>query len=449
MEGVRPVTTSSLLLRGARRMDAAAMPQADILIAGGAIQAIDSVGSLSASHIIDLDGAWVMPGVIDAHTHPIHRETFATVGHAAPFGGVTTTLQHLYPEPREALASALERGRNGAAESAADFGFHLRITPERVENWARELPDRDDVLSVKVFLAHGTPGISSSLGELYEVMTAASRIGMPVIVHAEFGDVAIRHERRVGSAGDLRAFDASRPSDLEAACVSAVCALAHLAGSQAYIAHVSSALALQAAIAARTAGASVLVETCAHYLFLDHDAPLGGLAKCTPPLRSKQDRALLREAVAAGDVDVVASDHCGYGPDEKSHQVEESGNGLPGVELLLPLLLDVVVREDWLNHQQLARILCSGPADAFGLVTKGRLAPGMDADVVVIDPGTSWTVQDDQLHDMSFYSPYAGYELRGGISAVFRRGELLVRNGELVSGGGGRLVTRTAAEPVR
>jgi dihydropyrimidinase len=436
------VTDASLLLRGARRMDAATMPKADILIVDGTIQVIDSAGSLSASHLVDLDGAWVMPGVIDAHTHPIHRETFATLGHAGPFGGVTTTLQHLYPEPREALASALERGRHGAAESAADFGFHLRITPERVETWGRELSDRDDVLAVKVFLAHGRPGISCSLGELYEVMTVASRIGVPVIVHAEFGDVLIRHERHAGPASDLRAFDASRPSELEAACVSAVCALSHLTGSKAYIAHVSSALALQAAIAARAAGASVLVETCTHYLFLDHDLPLGGLAKVTPPLRSKHDVALLREGVVAGDVDVIASDHCGYGPDEKSYRLEESGNGVPGIELLLPLLLDVVLREDWLNHQQLVRILSSGPADAFGLATKGRLAPGMDADIVIIDPSASRTVHDDQLHDVSFYSPYSGYDLRGGISAVYRRGDLLVRDGELVNGGGGWLVTR-------
>jgi dihydropyrimidinase len=418
-------STSRVVIRGARRIEHRAEEPLDILIADERIVAIGSAGELTAPEVVDAAGLVVMPGVIDAHVHPIHDETFESVGSAAPFGGVTTVLLHLYPDPGEPYPDAIARMVEGASRGRADFGAHVRLTPDRLGEDLESIVAAGG-LSAKAFLAHIDPAVQMTLGDLSIAMSKCAKAKIPLIVHAELGDVI--NALGTGTVDSLDDLSSLRSDLIEAAAVDAAAAVAASTGCTLYIPHISSAQALLAARRARQEpGPPIWTETCPHYLFLDAGDDLGGLGRVLPPLRGQDDVIALRRAVADGTVDVVGSDHCGHGPASKQKgDVAGSKAGLPGVELLAPLLVDAVLGEGWLSGRRLVSVLASRPAELFGLSTKGQLLPGYDADLVLIDPQASWTVGRERLHDASFYSPYEGRKLRGDVCQVWRRGERII-----------------------
>jgi dihydropyrimidinase len=425
-------------LRGALLPDRPEEGARDVLITGGKIADVAAAGTIEAAQTVDLSGAWLLPGVVDAHVHPIHAETFASVGEESVRGGITTVLNHLYPEPGEPVDSAVRRAAGEARQSAADFGFHVRITPDRLADGPPgPLPglDRvaqiDGVLAVKVFLAHGNPDVACRPEQLVFVAAAARDAGLPVIVHAEFGQVISALESVLGQARDLRSHDLLRSAHLEAAAVATVAAIAQRLNARVYIAHLSSPEAVRSMLQAREAGTRILGETCPHYLALDTDHQPDSNGRVTPPLRSPDARREMRSLVAGGALDVLASDHCGYDAHDKPQDdFTAADNGLPGLDTMLNLMLDAVLAEGgWLTARQLVELLCTGPARAFGVSGKGTLSPGTDADLVVVDPAGSTVASAYPSAIATAPSPYAGRQLRGRVVDVLRRGEYAVRNG--------------------
>ncbi|MFF2327129.1 MULTISPECIES: dihydroorotase family protein [unclassified Streptomyces] len=417
----------------------------DIVTRAGRIVAVTAAGETEGAEVVDLDGLQALPGVIDAHTHPIHDETFESVGAAAPRGGVTTALHHLYPEPGEPYADAVARATASARLGQADYGFHVRITPDRLPEGLAALAPLSPVVGAKLFLAHSDPSVMSSYGDLYTALRQARDAKVRIVVHAELGEVLNLHEKVVGDYADLDAFQAARPTSLEAAAVATVGAIAEMTNGPVYIAHVSAPEALDVARAARDRGVDIAVESCPHYFFLDATAPLGGLGRVTPPLRRPEKAAAMRDAISrGGSVDVMGSDHCGYGEHEKfADDVTASSNGLPGIELMLPLFLDAAASPDsWVTPRRVVELLCEGPARTFGITRKGRIAPGFDADLTLVDPAGSWTVDGGALADRSFYSPYHGRTLKQRIERVYRRGEQIYSYQDDVTGGEGAPVAK-------
>jgi dihydroorotase-like cyclic amidohydrolase len=185
---------------------------------------------------------------------------------------------------------------------------------------------------------------------------------------------------------------------------------------------------------------------------LDSDSPVGSLGRVTPPLRAASSVEAMR--LLAGDpesgIDVLASDHCGYAAEEKPvDDFAHAGNGLPGLDSLVPLLLDAVLGQGWLTPTDLVRLAAKGPAATFGLVAKGRLAPGADADLVIVDPAGTTTLSSQPPGPATAQSPYGERPLRGSITDVLRRGVPLVRETELTdaaTAGGGSPVVRKEPE---
>jgi dihydropyrimidinase len=440
------VTASELCLRGGLLPDRPELGPVDVLIAADKIQSIAPVGQLNARQVVDISETWLLPGVVDAHVHPIHAETFSSVGNESVLGGITTVLNHLYPNPGEHLEDAVNLATQQASRASADFGFHIRITPDRLGKplgLAAVTAQMPSVLSVKAFLAHSNPDVECRPDQLVSIIAEATAAGLPVIVHAEFGRVIASLETVLGPAGDLQAHDQLRSAELEAACVAAVAAIAHRLDGRLYIAHLSSPEAVKAFVRARKAGTRILGETCPHYLFLDtsHRPDIDG--RVTPPLRSPGQREQLKELVSAGALDVLASDHCGYDAAEKpTDDFVAAGNGLPGLDSMLAIMLDAVIDGHWLRPGALVRLLCSGPARAFGLVGKGFLVPGADADLIVVDPAGTSAALAHPPGVATAASPYGGRQLHGKIVDVLRRGEYAVRDGLATGLADGRSVIR-------
>jgi dihydropyrimidinase len=230
----------------------------------------------------------------------------------------------------------------------------------------------------------------------------------------------------------MDAFVETRPAILEAEAVGRAIAMAQVAGCPLYIPHVSARLALDEIAAAKSHGFSVFGETCPQYLTLTNDdlAKRGPLLKIGPPLRTDEDRSALWRGLADGVLDCVASDHA---PKEKTIDDEFSTApyGSPQLETMLPLLFDEGVVEDRLGLSRLVEVTSEAPARIFGLYPrKGALEVGSDADLVIVDPDASWTIERATQHSNAPYSAYEGRAIRGRPILTMRRGEVLVEGGE-------------------
>jgi dihydropyrimidinase len=436
-----PATTPTVV-RGGLLPDRPEHGPVDVLVAEGRILRVANAGALDAPTRLDIHGAWLLPGFVDAHVHPIHAETLASVGDAAPVNGITTVLNHFYPRLDESLLEAAWRARREASHGAADYGFHVRVTPDRLDpgrrhqslsEQLRQIATAPGVVSVKAFLAHTDPTVMVSAAQLTHVLHAASLAGLPVVVHAEPGDVLAVLDGLEGTAKSLTEHDRRRAPDLEAATIALAAAVARAVGARLYVAHLSSEMAVQAVNRARALGTSVRGESCAHYMALDSSASLGSLGRVAPPLRPASSVAAMRRLAADADsgIDVIASDHCGYAAEEKPlDDFAGAGNGLPGLDSLVPLLLDAVLGDGWLTPSDVVRLTARGPAETFGLVSKGRIEPGADADLVVVDPGGTTELSTSPSGPSTAHSPYGERRLRGAVTHVLGRGVLLVRESE-------------------
>jgi dihydropyrimidinase len=412
--------------------------EGDVGIAGGRIVAIGRDLSVSGADVIDASGCLVLPGVVDAHVHPIHAETMETISEAAIYGGVTTLLHHIYVDPGRGLIETLEAAREeGEATSLVDFGLHARLA--HVRDRLAELPEAISmgVGSFKLFTAYRSRGVMSEDSELFLAMERIGALGGLAMTHAENGAIIDEVEARFRADGRVRAEDYpdTRPVAAEAEAVNRVAAIARITRCPLYVVHISSAEALTALITARIRGQEVYAETCPHYLVWTAGEAMprfGARAKIAPPLRSRSDVDELWRAVADGRIDVVASDHSAFAPEEKDTEgILEAGFGAPGTETMLSIVYEEGVYAERIRLERLVAVLAEAPARIFGLRTKGFIAPGKDADIVVFDPRTT-SVLTDRQHGRAYYSLYAGMTVHGRPRIVLRRGKRVLDGAGLV-----------------
>lgn len=444
-----------LVIAGGTVVTSAGRYEADLGISDGLIRAVGADLS-GGAEVIDATGCLLLPGVIDAHVHPIHAENMATTSEAAAFGGVTTLLHHIYDDPEQGLVDNLRAAQEeGEATSLLDFGVHARLT-----NVRRQLDELAGavamgVSSFKMFTAYRSRGIMTDDGDLLLAMERIGQLGGLAMCHAENGGIIDVLEERARGEGRTRPLDypATRPPEAEAEAVNRATIIASLARCPLYVVHISCALALTAVMSARARGQLVYAETCPHYLLLTADEAMpqfGAKAKIAPPLRTGDDVEELWRAVADGRVDVVGSDHSAFAPAEKESptgNVWEVGFGAPGIETMLSLMIEEGAGGRGVALERLVAVLAEAPARIFGLAKKGALVPGMDADIVVFDPWGTRTLGDRQ-HGRAYYSLYAGRTVHGAVRIVLQRGTKVVDRDRLVAHPGtGRFVRSTRAAP--
>jgi dihydropyrimidinase len=454
------------LIRGGTVVSATGSATADVLLEGERVAAIASPDAhrweAGADHVIEAADRYVLPGAVDVHTHlelpvadTVSADDFETGTRAALLGGTTTVVDYAGQERGGGLLEGLERWQERAAgRSCADLGFHLMVTDVR-DDVLDELPAllAAGVSSVKLFTAY--PGTNySDDGRILRTMRRAAELDVTVMMHAENG-IAIDVLRAEAIArGDTDPIHhlLTRPASLEAEAVHRAVALAEVAGCRLVIVHISSADALDAAVAGRDRGSPVFTETCPQYLWLAiEDVPEGfDAAKlvCSPPLRWRREghQEHLWAGVASGRVDVVATDHCPFTLEQKAAgrgDFTRIPNGLGSIEHRLDLLHQGVV-DGRMTRERWVEVCCTEPARLAGLhPRKGVLAPGADADVVVYDPAARHRLSAATHHMRVDHSAYEGLEVTGRTETVLLRGRLVVDGGRYVGRpGDGRYLPR-------
>lgn len=435
------------VIRGGTVVNADGVSSADVGIVGEKIVALGSALP-AARREIDARGRLVMPGGVDSHCHIEQVSSFgimcaddfhsATV--SAAFGGTTTVIPFCAQHRGDRIPEVLADYHRRAAEKAViDYGFHLIVANPDGDTLARDLPEAIEtgIRSFKIFMTYDRMRLHDE--QILDVLMTARSHGALVMVHAEnHGIISWLAGRMVGQgrvAPRYHAICHTRSSEAEA--INRVIALAEVVDTPILIVHVSTIEGVAAIREAQARWVKVYGETCPQYLFLtarDIDRGLeGAMFCCSPPPRDEAAQAACWQGLKDGALAVYSSDHAPYRydasgklPKGEKTTFKEMANGVPGLELRLPLLFSEGVGSGRISLPEFVNLTATRHAEIYGLPAKGRIAPGCDADIVIWDPARRVKVDAALLHDNTGYTPYAGRELTGWPVVVLARGEQLI-----------------------
>lgn len=432
-----------LVVRGGRVVATEGVAAHDVWIRDGLVAEVAAtVAAPPGTPELDARGGLVFAGLIDPQVHfrePGYpeKEDLGSGSLAAIAGGVTSFLEMPNTRPAtttpELLADKLARA-NGRV--FADHAFFLGATADNADRLG-EWETLPGCCGVKVFMGSSTGDLLvPDDATIARVLRSGTR---RVAVHAE--DEPRLRARYAAIAPGTHVREHPHVRDVECAlrATTRLLDLAERWQRKVHVLHLSTAEEIEL-IRARALGDLVTCEVTPNHLFLcapDCYDRLGSKAQMNPPVRDARHRDVLRAALADGTIQCIGSDHAPHTPAEKARPYPDSPSGIPGVQTILGLLL-TAVRDGWLRLEDVARVCCAGPAAVYGLRGKGRLAPGFDGDLVVVDPQEKGPLQGAWLHSRAGYSPYEGVPLAGWPRATVLRGEVVYRAGASVGAPAGR-----------
>ena len=398
----------------------------------------------AARATIDAEGLMVLPGVVDPHVH-FYGEGIGEYSRLAVRGGVTTFIGMIRGAPEIPLATVVEEHRRaGVAEAVTDFSFHV-VLYDREDSIA-QIPAlaAQGFASFKMFMAYKRRGMMVRDEFLFAAMDAIHKVGGIALIHAEHGELVDYLEQAAVASGRtaVECYEPTRPAEAEAAAIEIVALAAQATGCPAYIVHLSSNLGLAAVERARRRGVPIWTETCPQYLLLDDDTlrHVGAAAKVAPPLRTAADRRSLGTALLTGSVNTIGSDHASFSAEAKAGgggNIFAAPFGMSGAPTLWPSMFTWAL-DNGIPLPVLVRAMAETPARLFGLShRKGSLAPGADADIIIVDPKLRQTVDMKAVSPNVCPNPAAGGPLAGWPEITIARGEIVWRDGQ-VTGAAGR-----------
>jgi len=409
----------SLLIKGGRVLDPANGVDAveDLLIQDGKIARLGKgLEAPDGTPVIAAAGKVVCPGFIDIHAHLRepgyeYKETVATGTKAAAAGGFTAVACMANTNPvndnRSVTDYILAKARSEGFVRVYPIGAVTRGLEGKELAELAELAEAGCV----AYSDDGHPIMNSAL--LRRAMEYTLPFGLPIISHAEDAHLVqggVMNEGVVSTELGL----GGRPATAEEVMVARDCCLAELTGAHVHIAHLSTAGAVRLVKEAKARGIRVTAEVTPHHLLLTEEAVRGydPNTKMNPPLRTKRDQEALLEALADGTIDCIATDHAPHALSEKEGDFDGAAAGIVGLETAASVLLDRLVRPGLLSLKILVERLTAGPARALNL-PGGSLAPGVDADVTILDPARELTIDPAGFHSKSRNTPFGGWRVTG------------------------------------
>jgi len=435
-------------IRGGVLVNSRELRLADVFVRNGIVESIEAPDSgKTARKTIDAKGKFVLPGIVEAHLHPVYADRLDTLSRAAVYGGITTLIPYIGAVKAWGVEGNLWDAVNyfideGARDSVIDFGLHCSLVAgdmAELENLVPKICARG-VRSFKGFMAYKKRGMYLSDRDLLRILSTLKDNGGLFCVHAENGDLCDFLEDGFAAAGKTgpEYYGPSRPGITEAEATFRILSFANVLDCPMYIVHVSTKEALDViAMFRRWNKAPIFTETCTHYLTLTNDDTLrlGTLAKVSPPLREKDDVDALWKAIVAGKIDVIGSDTAGHmlkSKEPRFGNVFNAASGLPGQETMFTVTYDEGFNRRGVSLCRLVEVMAEKPAKIFGLYPrKGVLQAGSDADVLIFDPTREHVINATRTHTKTDYSMYENRRVLGAPELVMQRGEVLLENGEL------------------
>ena len=424
-------TETRLVIRGARIIDpAGGMDRVgDLLLENGRVVAVGTVGAVDTAQEIDASGLLATPGLVDIHVHlrePGHeyKEDIRSRAAAAVAGGFTTVCCMPNTEPPNDCRAVTDMIRAQAREAGL-----ARVRP--IAAITRGLAGKA-LTEMGELQAAGAVAVSddghpvSSAGMMRRALQYAATFGLPVINHCEdlsLSRHAAVHEGAVSTWTGL----GSQPASAEVVMLARDLTLCGETGARYHAAHLSTAASIELVRRAKAAGLPVTAEVTVHHLLLTDEATgeYDTNTKCNPPLRSEADRVACLEGLADGTVDALVTDHAPHTDNDKAVEFEDAPFGMVGLETVLPLALGLVA-QGALTLPTLIYRMTWGPASCLGLDV-GRLSVGSPADVTLIDPAVSWTIQPEHFQSKSRNTPFAGREVVGRAVTTIVGGRVVYR----------------------
>ena len=464
-----------LIIRNARIVTVEAVTEGDIAVKDGVIAAVGKVSG-DATREIDAGGKFVLPGGIDSHVHVEQKsgmgimcaDDFYTGTRSAVFGGTTTIIPFAAQHRGMSLRRVVQDYHAAATPKALiDYAFHLIITDPSPQVMGQELPAliKDGYTSFKIYMTYEAMKVTDY--QLLDILALARKEGALVMVHAENHDMIQWLAHHLVEQGHIapkfHAIAHARVAEAEA--TNRAISLARLVDAPMLIVHMSEVEAIETVRQARAKGLKIFAETCPQYIALtadDLDKPdvQGAMWCCSPPPRDAAGQEAVWAALKDGTFDVFSSDHAPYQfneggkiPKGLKTTFKEMANGVPGIELRLPLLFSEGVQKGRIDLHQFVALSATNHAKLYGLYPrKGTIAVGSDADLAIWDDKKDVTVRWTDLHDNVGYTPYEGRRITGWPVTVISRGRVVVENGTLNAEKGSgqflKCVTPDASRPL-
>jgi dihydropyrimidinase len=452
----------SKVIKGGTIVTADRTWKADVLIEGGRIAAIGA--DLKGDETLDAAGCYVMPGGIDPHTHmempfmgTYSADDFESGTRAGLSGGTTMVVDFCLPSPGQSLLEAMQAWDNKSSKACMDYSFHMAITW-----WGRQVFDEmatvvdRGINTFKHFMAY-KGALMVDDDEMYSSFQRCADLGAMPLVHAENGDVVAQLQAKLMAEGNTgpEAHAYSRPPEVEGEAVNRAIMIADMAGVPLYVVHVSCEQAHEAIRRARQKGMRVYGEPLVQHLVLDESEYAhpnwdhAARRVMSPPFRNKQHQDGLWAGLAAGSLQVVATDHCAFTTEQKRMGLGDFTkipNGTGGLEDRLPVLWTKGVTTGRLTMNEFVALTSTNIAKILNVYPrKGAIVEGADADIVVWDPKRSKTITAATQQSAIDYNVFEGIEVTGLPRFTLTRGVVAVEESTIKARPGhGEFVPREA-----
>lgn len=416
------------------------------------------------AQVIDATDRIVIPGGVDPHVHLMvgfmgQRSiyNFGSGGIAALRGGTTAVVDFALQRRGDSILKGLAHRRKQAdANVTLDYGLHVIVTDANEESLAELGQLRaEGVTSLKVYTVYEDDGLKLEDGQLHALMAEAAKHDLSIVLHAENAAIVERlRAEAVAKGHEAPIWHArTRPAITEIEAIGRAIAFSRDTGCRVHFFHVAAAGALPLIEAARAEGLPVTAETCPHYLALTDEAlnrENGHEFILSPPLRDAENQAQLWHGLQRDALQMVVSDEVSYSAEAKAlglPSFADVANGVTGIEARLPVLYTLGVDQGRIGLNRFVELFSTNAARLFGFTAKGCIAPGFDADLVLIDPGTRRIMSPDSDYGDIGYNPYSNMELTGFATHTIYRGQLAVENGTFLgTEAQGRFIARGSTD---